>query len=130
MSKETSDAKIHALPEKYPAIATSPAEGCFKQKKPERTCAGCGLKTEKEKLIRFALSPVGDVISDENCRAHGRGVYFCRDEKCFARGIKKQAFSKGLKKEAAESDLTGLFEKLCPGAGDYLETLPDLSRTE
>jgi len=70
-----------------------------RQKVQTRECAL--TKTEKpvEELLRFALSPDGDLVPDIDAKAPGRGVWISDNEQAIADAIKKKAFAKSLKQQ-------------------------------
>lgn len=68
----------------------------MKETGPERTCAGCGAKAPKARLLRVCCKS-GDVGIDENGKAPGRGAYLCRDAGCASRARKRDALSRSLK---------------------------------
>lgn len=55
---------------------------------PVRTCVGCGKKTDKADLIRFAAVD-GRIVVDAGYRLPGRGAYSCRQENCLRLLVKK-----------------------------------------
>jgi len=50
-------------------------------------------------LIRFALSPEGEVVPDVDARAPGRGVWVVLSEQVVAEAVRRNAFSRGLKQK-------------------------------
>ncbi|RMG60274.1 MAG: DUF448 domain-containing protein [Deltaproteobacteria bacterium] len=64
---------------------------------PERSCAGCGAKKEKGKLLRFAIKrKEGRILFDERQKIEGRGIYSCPDPKCLG-DLEKRARKKKVK---------------------------------
>ena len=69
----------------------------MKEKKiPQRSCLGCGLKTDKNKLIRIVRTPEGRLVLDRKGRTPGRGAYLCPDSKCLKLAIKRKAVERAL----------------------------------
>jgi predicted RNA-binding protein YlxR (DUF448 family) len=48
-------------------------------------------------LIRFVVSPDGEVVPDTDAKAEGRGVWVTLGHKAVAEAVKKKAFAKSLK---------------------------------
>ena len=57
------------------------------KKTPQRSCLGCGLKTDKNKLIRIVKTPEGQVVIDKTGKAPGRGAYICLNIECLKEAI-------------------------------------------
>lgn len=67
----------------------------------------------KARLIRFVLSPDGQVAPDLVCRLPGRGVYVEANRAVLQRAVEKSAFGRALKKKVyARADLPDLVEAL------------------
>lgn len=59
-----------------------------------RSCAFCGLKTEKSKLLRITLPDLSfDFFQNKN----NRSFYVCQNAKCIHKVLKKYAVAKHLK---------------------------------
>ena len=78
----------------------------------EETERQCALTREVKpiaELIRFAVSPDGEVVPDTDGKAEGRGVWISLGLKTVAEAQKKKAFAKSLKAEVkVPDDLAGL----------------------
>ena len=61
---------------------------------PIRTCAGCGRRSPKAELVRFAAC---EGLLVQATRADGRGVYTCRRLQCFERARVRRAFNRTLR---------------------------------
>lgn len=61
----------------------------MKNNKMVRTCIGCRLKDEKQKLIRIVNNKEKGVVVDFNQNISGRGAYVCGELKCFENIQKK-----------------------------------------
>ncbi len=48
-------------------------------------------------LIRFVVSPEGEVVTDTDAKAEGRGVWVSLGRKAVAEAVRKQAFARSLK---------------------------------
>ena len=54
-----------------------------------RTCLGCGAKSQKVELIRLVVA-AGCLVTDPKQVLPGRGVYCCRNIKCYQRLVKQR----------------------------------------
>ena len=79
----------------------------------ERTCIVSREQKPEAELIRFALSPEGDVVPDLRRKLPGRGCWVSNSRVTLADAIKRHAFSKALDEKAkAAVDLPDLVGKL------------------
>jgi predicted RNA-binding protein YlxR (DUF448 family) len=69
------------------------------QEKPQRSCLGCRQARDKDSLIRFVLSPQGEVVPDIESKLPGRGAYTCISEQCLRAALKQRQFSRAFKHE-------------------------------
>ena len=69
------------------------------QEKPQRSCLGCRQTRDKDSLIRFVLSPQGEVVPDIESKLPGRGAYTCISEHCLRAALKQRQFSRAFKCE-------------------------------
>lgn len=75
----------------------------------ERQCALTREVRPVADLIRFVVSPDGELVPDTDARADGRGVWISLGAKLVAEAQKKKAFAKSLKAEVkVPDDLSGL----------------------
>ncbi len=73
-----------------------------KKKIPLRQCVGCSERYPKCELLRVVRTPEGEVVLDFTGRKNGRGVYICKNVKCFAKARKSGRLASHL--ECAISD--------------------------
>lgn len=66
---------------------------------PQRSCLGCRESRDKASLIRFVLSPQGEVTPDLETKLPGRGAYTCISSECLFRACKQRQFSRAFKSE-------------------------------
>lgn len=83
------------------------------QDEPERKCIASGEVQPKAGLIRFVLSPEGEIVPDVAGKLPGRGIYVTSD-----RALIEKAAQKGLFSRAARQPV-----KVAPGLADLVETL-------
>lgn len=75
----------------------------------ERQCALTREVKPVAELIRFVVSPDGELVPDTDARADGRGVWISLGAKQVAEAQKKKAFARSLKSEVkVPDDLSGL----------------------
>jgi hypothetical protein len=79
--------------------------------KPQRSCLGCRQSRDRDSLIRFVISPHGEVVPDIEAKLPGRGAYTCVSEGCLRSALKQRQFSRAFKREvavAAPDEMVGL----------------------
>ena len=67
----------------------------------------CALTREVKpiaELIRFVVSPDGEVVPDTDARAEGRGVWITLGAKSVAEAVRRKAFAKSLKADVRVAD--------------------------
>jgi uncharacterized protein len=67
-------------------------------------CAVTREEASEDDLIRFALSPDGEVVPDLQARLPGRGVWVSCSRKTLAEAIKRRVFDRGFEAEAKVPD--------------------------
>jgi predicted RNA-binding protein YlxR (DUF448 family)/ribosomal protein L30E len=80
------------------------------QEKPQRSCLGCRQSRDRDALIRFVLSPQGDLVPDIEAKLPGRGAYTCVNHECLLAAVKQRQFSRAFKREvvtAAPDEMAG-----------------------
>jgi len=71
-----------------------------KQKeKPQRSCLGCRQSRDRDALLRFVLSPQGEIVTDIEAKLPGRGAYTCISRTCLQAALKQRQFSRAFKRE-------------------------------
>lgn len=80
---------------------------------PERTCIITRQQRPEEELIRFVLSPEGDVTPDLKRKLPGRGAWVTKSRVDVAEAVSRKAFAKAFGESAkAAPDLPDLVAKL------------------
>jgi predicted RNA-binding protein YlxR (DUF448 family) len=69
------------------------------QDKPQRSCLACRTARDKDSLIRFVLSPQGEVVPDIESKLPGRGAYTCVSGLCLRAALKQRQFSRAFKRD-------------------------------
>lgn len=70
------------------------------QKETARKCIVTGEVCEKERLLRFTVTPDGQVVPDFKKRLPGKGVYVLNSGKALQKAIEANLFAKALKIKA------------------------------
>lgn len=68
---------------------------------PQRSCLGCRTSRDKGSLIRFVLSPQGEIVPDLEAKLPGRGAYTCISRQCLLMALKQRQFSRAFKCEVS-----------------------------
>ncbi|HUF88074.1 MAG TPA: RNA-binding protein [Thermohalobaculum sp.] len=71
---------------------------------PERRCIASGESGPTARLIRFVLSPGGEVVPDLAGRLPGRGVWLTADRALVERAVARRLFARALRAQAAVPD--------------------------
>jgi len=85
------------------------------KEKPQRSCLGCRETRDKERLLRFVLSPQDEVLPDLDSRLPGRGAYTCISSRCLESALQQRQFNRAFKREVSSmpaEQLTGLVARL------------------
>ena len=70
----------------------------------QRQCALTRAVKPIAELIRFVVSPDGEVVPDTDARAEGRGVWITLGAKSVAEAVRRKAFAKSLKADVKVAD--------------------------
>ena len=65
---------------------------------PVRTCIGCRGAADQATLRRFALTPAGEVVRDDDRRRPGRGAYVHDDPLCLERATRRRAWGRAFRR--------------------------------
>ena len=71
---------------------------------PDRKCVVTGETQPKSGLVRFVVSPDGQVVPDILGKLPGRGVYVISDRAAIDRAVLKKLFARGLKQQVKASE--------------------------
>lgn len=82
-----------------------------KNNTPMRRCVGCMESRPKQELLRIAFYE-GKLSPDLSGRAKGRGVYLCKDPRCFETALKKKALQRSFKTSFKEEEVREVLETL------------------
>lgn len=84
--------------------------------KRQRTCVGCGSKSDKLAYLRVVKSSDGTVSFDPTGRKPGRGAYVCSIE-CLDKALKARKLQRALKTNIGPDDV----ERIVLEAGHVAE---------
>src|ERR1044072_5526876 len=65
-----------------------------------RMCAVSGEVRPIDELIRFVVSPQGEVIADLKRKLPGRGMWLSASHRTVAKAVRRNQFSRGFKRDA------------------------------
>jgi len=88
---------------------------CKKRHIPYRMCVVCRQMTSRSNLIRLVRSREGKILSNDNCKVSGKGIYICAKERCIVTFLMHKRFKKlhyGVITEETRSFLERLKEKI------------------
>jgi uncharacterized protein len=71
---------------------------------PERRCIATGESGPTDRLIRFAVSPDGEVVPDLAAKLPGRGVWLTADRALAGRALKKRLFARAFRSQVKVAD--------------------------
>jgi predicted RNA-binding protein YlxR (DUF448 family) len=66
-------------------------------KNAQRSCLGCRQIRDRDFLVRYALSPQGEILVDYSKKLPGRGAYTCPDRNCLLTAVKRRQFERAFK---------------------------------
>ncbi len=69
------------------------------KKVPQRKCTGCGIKADKNTLIRVVRTPEGEITVDLKGKMSGRGAYICHSAACLKKAVKSKRLARNLEVE-------------------------------
>jgi len=82
-------------------------------KGPDRRCIVTHQILPKSQLLRFAISPDGDVVADMNQRLPGRGIWLCPRRDVVNTAVGKKLFARAAKQQVqVPADLADRIEAL------------------
>lgn len=78
--------------------------------KAQRSCLGCRQVFDQNGLVRYVLSPLGEVLVDYRHKLPGRGAYTCLDRSCIESAVKRRQFDRAFRSNARDLDAALLRE--------------------
>ena len=71
---------------------------------PERRCIATGESGATDRLIRFVLSPEGEVVPDLAAKLPGRGAWLTADRALVERAVRKRLFARAFRAQVKVAD--------------------------
>ncbi len=96
--------------------------------KPQRTCLGCRRVVVQDDLVRFVVSPQGELLVDYRQRLPGRGAYTHIDRECIADAVKRRQFDRAFKGKNSKADADRLLAELTREILDRIFSLLGMAR--
>ncbi|HKL48494.1 MAG TPA: DUF448 domain-containing protein [Desulfuromonadales bacterium] len=93
-----------------------------------RTCLGCRQVLEKKNLLRYVLSPQGDLLVDYQGKLPGRGAYTCLSSECLHKALKRRQFRRSFKRDFSPPEPDRLIEDLLRQVAGRVESLIGMAR--
>ena len=78
-----------------------------REKRPERTCIGCGAKRPQQDLQRLCLSSEGTTGWDKTRTGTGRGAYLC-GAGCLRAAVQRKALARAFRGRMRAVDVSAL----------------------
>ena len=79
----------------------------------ERRCIVTGETLDDDRLVRFAVSPDGDIVPDVAAKLPGRGIWVTASISAIDEAVKKNLFARAAKTNVkADADLSARVEKM------------------
>ena len=72
-------------------------------KQPERMCAVCRKKGDKNSLVRIVKDKSGNIEIDNSYKLNGRGAYICKNQECIEKAIKAKVINRAFKMQVDEN---------------------------
>ncbi len=66
-------------------------------RRPQRTCIGCGGRFDQDKLLRIKRSADGEIRIKAEGSFSGRSAYVCKDISCVEKARKKKGLERSFK---------------------------------
>lgn len=84
----------------------------IKEINPNRTCLLTGAEKNKDELLRFVLTPDGQVVPDFKKKLPGKGLYIVNSRTTLALAVTKNIFKKAGKNAQVQADLVEIVENI------------------
>ncbi len=75
---------------------------------PVRTCVACQSRKPQPELVRLVKQKEGGILISPPGNVPGRGVYLCREEKCWVDGIEKGRIARAIRSSVASEDAASI----------------------
>lgn len=99
-----------------------------KRQGPQRSCVACRKVLDQSILVRYVLSPQGEVLVDYGRKLPGRGSYTCCDLACLETAVKRKQFERVFKGRCIAPTVDGLKEALVSQIRQRIANLIGMAR--
>jgi len=94
----------------------------------KRTCLGCRQVRDQGLLVRFVLSPDGELLADYRRRLPGRGAYTCIDRGCVEAAVSRRQFDRAFKGRNRTVDGQTLVDRVADQIRERIVNLLGMTR--
>lgn len=95
---------------------------------PQRSCIACRKVLDQSLLVRYVLSPQGEVLVDYGRKLPGRGGYTCFDVSCLETAVKRKQFERIFTGRCEQSSFQELKESLVNQVRQRIANLVGMAR--
>lgn len=95
---------------------------------PLRTCLGCRKTALRQDLLRYVLTPQGELLVDYRGRLPGRGAYTCVEIGCIHEAIRRRQFARTFKRDLPAVGLDSVSQELSRQIQDRISGLIGMAR--
>lgn len=95
---------------------------------PQRSCIACRKVLDQSTLVRYVLSPQGEVLVDYGRKLPGRGGYTCCDLSCLETAVKRSQFKRIFTGLSVSPSCEGLKEALIGQIRQRIANLVGMAR--
>ncbi len=95
---------------------------------PQRSCIACRKVLDQSTLVRYVLSPQGEVLVDYGRKLPGRGGYTCCDISCLETAVKRNQFKRIFAGLSASPSCQSLKEALISQVRQRIANLIGMAR--
>jgi uncharacterized protein len=96
--------------------------------KAQRTCLGCRQALDRDKLVRYVISPQREIVIDYRGRLPGRGAYTHVDASCILAAIKRRQFDRAFEGVARTPTAEELLDLLAVQIQERIMNLLGIAR--
>lgn len=96
--------------------------------KAQRSCLGCRRVFDQNLLVRYVLSPQGEVLVDYRHKLPGRGAYTCLDRSCIESAVRRRQFDRAFRQGVRELDAVVLGEAVRDQIRERIQNLLGMAR--
>lgn len=94
----------------------------------KRTCLGCRQVRDQAMLVRYVLSPDGELLADYRHKLPGRGAYTCIDRSCVEAAVSRRQFDRAFKGKNRRVDGATLVDRVVEQVRERIANLLGMAR--